>query len=103
MGDNALSTVSSQGAFTGQFDSDMVYRQLIRGKMKLQQFDHFQQALSNATSKYCNNLPEDVKAQINNLEEVVKDKMDMPDESLKSGKQGQMHMSDYKDDMKEWK
>ena len=97
------STVSSQGAFMGTFDSDMVDCRPIGGKTKLQQFNLFQQALSNAMSKFCNNLLEDVKALFNNLEEVNMDKLAMPDESLMSGTQGQMHMSNYKDDMKDWK
>ena len=58
----AVSSVSSQDAFKGQFDSNMLSQQLIGGKMKLRQFSTFQQALSNAMSKYCMYFSEDVKA-----------------------------------------
>ena len=66
----ARAAVSSQSVFTGQFDSNMADCQLIGWKTKLQQFDLFQQALSNAVVKYCRNLPEDVKALITDMEEV---------------------------------
>ena len=95
----AALTASSQDTFKGQFDSNMSSHQLIGGEMKLQQFDNFQQALTNTTSIFSKNHPEDVKALIKELKEIVMDKPDMPEESLTSGKQGAMHMSDYKDDI----
>ena len=80
---SARATVSSQGAFTGQFDAEMNDRQLIGGKTNLQQFDHFLQALSNATVKICgSNFSEDVQSAINNMEEVVIQEPDMPDDTL---------------------
>ena len=67
----ARAVVTSQGAFTGQFDIDMNKQQLIGGKANLQQFDHVQQALSNATVKICTSkFTEDAQYVINNLEEV---------------------------------
>ena len=48
----AASTASSQDAFKGQFDSDMSSHWLIGGETKLQQFDNFKQALTNATSMF---------------------------------------------------
>ena len=60
---SARATVSSQGTFTGLFDAEMNDRQLIGGKTTLQQFDHLQQALSNATVKICgSNFTEDVQS-----------------------------------------
>ena len=76
---------------------------LIRGKTKLQQFNIFQRALSNAVVKYCRNFPEDVKAFITNMEEVEMDEPDMPDNSLLSGLKGDIHKSNCKDDMQVWK
>ena len=75
----AASTASSQDTFTGKFDSDMNNLRLIGGKTKLQQFDNFQSALANATSKYCMNLPEDVITLIHELEEVIMDKPEIPE------------------------
>ena len=99
----AHAAMSSQGAFTGQFGSNMADRRLIGGKTRLQQFDLFQQALSNAIPKYCRNLLEDMKDLINNMEEVKMDELNMPDDSLLSGVKGDLHKSNYKDDMQEWK
>ena len=81
----------------------MADRRLIGGKTRLQQFDLFQQALSNAIPKYCRNLLEDMKDLINNMEEVKMDELNMPDDSLLSGVKGDLHKSNYKDDMQEWK
>ena len=89
----AASTVSSQGTFTGQFDSNMNNLRLIGGKTKLQQFDDFQSVLANTTSKYCGNLPEDVITLMHELEGVVIDKPEMLDECLMERKQGHMHIS----------
>ena len=98
----ASAAMSSQGVFTGQFDSDMADCQLIRGKTKLQHFNLFQQVLSNVVAKYCHNLPEDVKALITNMEEVEMDEPDMPDNSLLSGVKGDLHKLNYKDNMQAW-
>ena len=58
----ARATASNQGAFTGQFDAKMKERHLIGGKTNLQQFDLFQQVLSNATVKFCGSKhPEDAQ------------------------------------------
>ena len=96
---DARAAVSSQGAFTGQVDGDMANCQLIGGKTKLQQFDLFQQALSNSVVKYCRYVPEDVQALITNMEEVNMDEPDMPNDSLLSGLKGDLHKLNYKDDM----
>ena len=100
---DARAAVSSQGAFTGKFDSDMTDCRLIGGKTKLQQFDLFQQALSNAMVKYCYNVPEDVQALIIKMKEVDMDELNMPDNSLLSDLKGDLHKSNYKDDMQRWK
>ena len=58
---------------------------LVGGKTKLQQFAHFQQALSNGVSSFCKNQPEDMKYLIERLEEVVIDEPEEPtDDMLKS-------------------
>ena len=91
--------MSSQGDFTGQFDNDMADCRLIGGKTKLQQFDLFQQVLSNAVVKFCGSTtnPEDVQSVINNMEEVKMDMPDMPDDSLLSGVKADLYKSNYKD------
>ena len=66
---SARATMSSQGAFTGQFDTEMDNRQLIGSKTNLQQFDQLQWALSNATVKICGStFTEDAQYVINNME-----------------------------------
>ena len=102
----ARAAVSSQGVFTGQFDGNMAKCRLIGGKMKLQQFDLFQQALSNAVIKFCTNVPEDVQALIINMEEVKMDEPDMPDmpdNSLLSGIKADLHKLICIDDMQRCK
>ena len=95
----ARAVVTSQGAFTGQFDIDMNKQQLIGGKANLQQFDHFQQALSNATVKICgSNFSEDVQSAINNMEEVVIQEPDMPDDTLLADTlKAPIYIANYKD------
>ena len=71
-------------------------QQLIGGKANLQQFDHFQQALSNATVKICTSkFTEEAQYIINNLEEVKIDVPGMPDDSLLETVKGPMYMSNY--------
>ena len=60
----------SQGNFTGQFDTKMANRRLVGGKTKLQQFNQFQQALSNAVIHFCRDNRQDVQSLISNMEEV---------------------------------
>ena len=97
----ACAVVTSQGAFTGQFDTDMNEQQLIGGKANLQQFDHFQQALSNATVKLCRSKYMEVAQYIiNNLKEVKIDELEMPDDSLLGTAKGPMYMSNYNNAMK---
>ena len=88
--------MTSQGAFTGQFDTDMNEQQLIGGKANLQQFDHFLQALSNATVKICGStFTEDAQYVINNLEEVKIDEPEIPGDSLLETVKGPMYISNY--------
>ena len=96
---SARTTVSSQGAFMGQFDTEMNNRQLIGGKTNLQQFDQFQHALSNATVKICrSNFTEDVQSVINDMEEVVMKELEMPDDTLLTDTlKAQIHISRYND------
>jgi len=79
----ARAVAGSQGVFTGQFDQEMNQQQLIGGKSSAQQFDTFQEALSNATVKICKaSNVEDVQSLINNMEEVVIENPDEPDDAL---------------------
>ena len=95
----------SQGDFMGQFDTNMANRRLIGGKTKLQQFDHFQQALSNAMIRFCKSHHQDVQSLIGNLVEVDMEEPPMPEQSLLEGAQviANLHISNYQDDMKNWK
>ena len=78
----------SQGDFTGQFDSKMGNCRLIGGKTKLQQYDVFQQALSNAVIHFCRDHHQDVQSLISNMEEVEMERPPMPEESLLESAQG---------------
>ena len=93
----------SQGDFTGQFDSKMANRRLVGGKTKLQQFDLFQQALSNAVIHFCKSNCQDVQSLISNLEEVKMERPLMPEDSLLEGAKADLYISDYQDDVKNWK
>ena len=53
--------------------------------------------------KFCTSVPEDVQALITNMEEVKMDEPDMPDDTLLSGIQSDLHKSNYIDDMQRWK
>ena len=86
----------SQGVFTGQFDQEMNQQQLIGGKSSAQQFDTFQEALSNTTVKICKaSNVEDVQSLINNMEEVVMKDPDEPDDALLAGSKSQIHLTRY--------
>ena len=87
----------------GQFDTKMANRRLIGGKTKLQQFDQFQQALSNAVIHFCKDNRQDVQSLISNLEEVEMERPPMPEESLLESAQGDLYISDYQDNVKNWK
>ena len=99
----ARAAMSNQGVFTGQFDSNMADHWLIGERQSYKKFTNFQSALSNAMVKYCRNLPEDVKALINSMEEVEMDEPDMRDDSLLNGMKGDLHKSNYKDGTQERK
>ena len=99
----ACAATSCQGAFTGQFDSDMGDCQLIRWKTKLRQFYLFQQVLSNAVAKFCAKFLVDTKELINEIEEDNMNQPEMLSETLTESKQGPIHMSNYDRDMKDWK
>ena len=82
--------------FRGQFDTDMNQQQLIGGQSSLQQFDLFQEALSNATVKICkSNYTEDVQYVIDNLVEVDIKDPDEPDEALLTGPKASIYLSQY--------
>ena len=93
----------SQGDFTGQFDTKMANCRLVGGKTKLQQFDVFQQALSNAVIHFCRDNHQDVQSLISNMEEVEMEQPPMPEESLLESAQGGLYTSNYRDDMTNWK
>ena len=78
---------NSQGDFTCQFDTNMANRRLIGGKTKLQQYDHFQQALSNAVVHFCKSHHHDVQSLISNLVEVDMPETPMLEQSLLGGGQ----------------
>ena len=78
----------SQGDLPGQFDTEMANCRLVRGKTKLQQFDVFQQALSNAVIHFCRDNRQDVQSLISNMEEVEMEQPPMPEESIMESAQG---------------
>ena len=87
----------SQGVFTGQFDKEMNQHRLIGGESSVQQFDTFQDALSNASLLICkaSNI-EDVQSLINNMEEVVIEDPDEPDDALLTSLKKDLHIYRYK-------
>ena len=92
-----------QGGFKGQFDDKMGNCRLIGGKTELQQFDKFQQALSNAVIHFCKDYRQDVQSLISNMVEVTMDRPDMPDESEMLSAKSALYISDYQDDVRNWK
>ncbi len=92
-----------QGGFKGQFDDKMGDCRLIGGKTKLQQFDKFQQALSNAVIHFCKDHRQDVQTLINDMVEATMDRPDMPEDSLLESAKGELYKSDYQDDVRNWK
>lgn len=93
----ARAVAGSQGVFTGQFDKEMNQHRLIGGESSVQQFDTFQDALSNASLLICkaSNI-EDVQSLINNMEEVVIKDPDMPDDSLLTSLKKDIYFYQYK-------
>ena len=85
---DARATVSCQGAFTRQFDTEMNNRQLIGGKTNLKQFDQLQQATSLSRS-----------ADPLSLKEVIMEELDMPNNTfLADTLKAPIYISNYKDD-----
>ncbi len=75
----------------------MNQQQLIGGKSSAQQFDTFQEALSNATVKICKaSNVEDVQSLINNMEEVVIEDPHMPDDALLTSLKKDIYFYQYK-------
>ena len=75
----------------------MSQQQLIGGKSSLHQFDLFQTALFNSSVKVCkSDYIEDVQYVIDNLEEVVIEEPDEPDEALLADTlKAQIHLNWY--------
>lgn len=93
----ARAVAGSQGVFTGQFDKEMNQHRLIGGESSVQQFDTFQDALSNASLLICkaSNI-EDVQSLINNMEEVVIEDPDEPDDAQLTSLKKDIYFYQYK-------
>ena len=94
--------LGSQGGFMGQFDKEMGSHSLVSGKTKLQQFTHFQRALSNAVSSFYKNQPEDMNYLIEKLEDVVINEPEELTGDMLQSPSATMLLSNYNRKMDRW-